>query len=95
MSTMAQSKRHVYSRVSGLFLGWPWEGFWRRPESLWTLLWGLGRQAGARLGPFAARMVLCCTGFLFQRWALCGYWRGLTFDSNWTSGQRLPRARLS
>lgn len=31
MSNMAQSKRHVYSRVSGPDLGWPWEGCWRRP----------------------------------------------------------------
>lgn len=54
MSNMAQSKRHMYSRVSGPYLGWPWEGCWRRPGCLWTLLWGLGRQAGARLGPLAA-----------------------------------------
>ena len=43
---MAQSKRHVYSRVSGPDLGWPWEGCWRRPGCLWTVLWGLGDKAG-------------------------------------------------
>lgn len=30
-SNMAQSKRHVYSRVSGSDLRWPWEGCWERP----------------------------------------------------------------
>lgn len=50
MSNMAQSKRHVYSRVSGPDLGWPWEGSWGRPGCLWTVLWGLGDNAGARRG---------------------------------------------
>lgn len=55
---MAQSKRHVYSRVSGADLAWPWEGCWKKAWVLWTLLWGLGRPAGAGMGPLAALMVL-------------------------------------
>lgn len=51
MGNMAQSRRHVYSRVSGPDLGWPWEGCWGRPGCLWTLLlWGVGRWAGTQLG---------------------------------------------
>lgn len=84
---MAQSKRHVYSRVSGPDLGWPWEGFWGRPGCLWTVLWGLGDNAGARPGPLAALMGLDRIGIPSQSRALCGYWEALTFDSSWTSGQ--------
>lgn len=36
-------------------------------------------------------MVLGWTGLTFQNWALSGERQGLTFDSNWTSGQRFLR----
>lgn len=51
MSNMAQSKRHMYSRVSGPDqYGLAWEGCWNRPGCLWTsLVWGLGREAGSQL----------------------------------------------
>lgn len=51
MSNMAQSKRHMYNRVSGpsqygMALGGLLEQAW----CLWTsLVWGLGRQAGSQL----------------------------------------------
>lgn len=47
MSNMAQSKRHVYSRVSGPDLGWPREGFWRRPWVAVDIAVGGGETGGS------------------------------------------------
>lgn len=89
---MAQSRRHVYSRVSGPDLGWPWEGCWGRPGCLWTLLlWGVGRWAGTQLGHservFAGNPQGPVVGELGQLplpdWALDGDQQGLTWDPTW------------
>lgn len=51
MSNMAQSKRHTYSRVSGLSqCGMVLGGLVEQARCLWTsLVWGLGREAGPQL----------------------------------------------
>lgn len=48
---MAQSKRHMYNRVSGSSqYGMAPGGLLEQAGCLWTsLVWGLGRQAGSQL----------------------------------------------
>lgn len=50
MSNMAQSRRHVYSQVSGPDLGWPWEGCWRGLVPVDGAV-GAGRQSWFGRGP--------------------------------------------
>lgn len=81
---MAQSKRHVYSRVSGPDLRWPREGCWERPGACghgcggWGDRLELGRATRSPDGQAAPASP-----------PGVGDRRGPTFDFIWASGQRL------